>query len=354
VAATGLEFLTPEKTAELRSYAPNAAAQPKQQAKVNEPLFVSMDTIKAEKVDLLWPNRIPIGRMTLFDGDPGAGKSFLSLAVASAVSLGGALPGISKLRAASNVLLLSVEDGFSDTVRPRLDLMGADVSKIYIPNPKRGLAPSLLNASFIESTVKQIGPLLVVIDPIVAFSTKTNKNQNHEVRELLNQLLTIAEKYSLACILVRHLNKQGSTKAMYRGSGSIDFMAASRSAFVAEDGEDKGRRIFAHVKNSLGPKQRSLSFYIDDGRFRWGEEVDSDADDLLQPSHTQGRQKHQLEAGKGFLEDALANGPVRSNDVKAKAKEAGISNATLWRAKELLPIKASKELGSGEWFWRLA
>ena len=109
--------------------------------------------------------------------------------------------------------------------------------------------------------------------------------------------------------------------------------------------ENKGRRIFAHIKNSLGPKQRSLSFYINDGRLRWGEEVDTDADELLQPSQSQGREKLQLEAGKQFLEEILASGRRPSNDVKAKAKEAGISNATLWRAKELLDIKASKERG---------
>lgn len=43
-----------------------------------------------------------------------------------------------------------------------------------------------------------------------------------------------------------------------------------------------------------------------------------------------------------------------SNKVKAKAKTGGVSNMTLWRANELLDIKASKERGSGEWCWRLS
>jgi hypothetical protein len=131
-------------------------------------------------------------------------------------------------------------------------------------------------------------------------------------------------------------------------------MAACRSAFVvAEDGEQNGRRIFAQVKNSLGAKQPSLSFSIADGQFRWGEVVETDADELLQAPQQHGREKAQLEAARQFLKQYLNTGPMPSNKVKAKAGNTGISNATLWRAKELLNIKASKEHGSGEWWWRL-
>jgi RecA-family ATPase len=293
--------------------------------------------------------------LTLVDGDPGAGKSFLSLKVASTVSRGDPLPADKKPASPSNVLLMSIEDGFADTVRPRLDAMAADVSRIVIPNPKRGLAPSLMNASFIESIVKETGPGLVVIDPIIAFSGKTDTDRASQVRDLLTPLVTMAERHSFACIIIRHLNKQGNFKAMYRGNGSIDFMAVCRSAFiVAEDPEEKGRRILAHVKNSLAPKQPSLSFYIDGG-FRWGAEVDTDADQLLQPSQGPAREAQQLDRAKRFLEEVLSDGPRLSSDVKDRAGKAGIANKTLWRAKEMLGIKASKERGnlSGEWWWRL-
>jgi hypothetical protein len=57
-----------------------------------------------------------------------------------------------------------------------------------------------------------------------------------------------------------------------------------------------------------------------------------------------------LDAAKHFLENFLSHGPKPSNDIKAKAREAGISNATLWRAKEGMDIRASKERGTGEWW----
>jgi predicted ATP-dependent serine protease len=79
---------------------PYKAKEPKKP----EPLIITMDQIKAEKVDWLWKNRIPIGRLTMLDGDPGSGKSTLSLVIASAVSRGLPLPFGEKPKAAANVL----------------------------------------------------------------------------------------------------------------------------------------------------------------------------------------------------------------------------------------------------------
>ena len=337
--------------------APNDNGKSQGKKETQPPLIITMDQIKAEKVDWLWANRVPIGRITLLDGDPGSGKSTLSLEIASAVSKGAALPFGERPRAPANVLLMSCEDGYSDTVRPRLDKAGADVSRIAIPNPGRGLSTTMLNASFIEQAVKELGPALVIVDPIVAFARGKNTDKANDVRELLSPLMSIAERYALACLVIRHFTKQVDARAMYRGSGSVDFMAACRSAFIiVESNEESDLRVLAQVKNSLGPKSRSLGFYIDEKGFRWGQEVDTDAEGLLTASRTDTRRKEkgQLEAAKSFLQETLSSGPIASNSVKAKAQQAGISNATLWRAKEILDIRSSKERGSGDWWWRLA
>lgn len=320
------------------------------------PLVVTMDTIEEQTVSWKWKNRIAEGKLAIFDGDPGIGKSYVTQAIAAAESRGDALPGGEKPSGPGLVLLMSVEDGYADTVKPHLRMQGADMSKIVIPNPARGLAPSLLNAVEIERMVKEVGPSLLVIDPIIAFVGKKDTDKASQVRELLSPLVAMAERYSMAVIIVRHLNK-GNAKALYRGQGSIDFMAACRSAFIiAEDSEEPGRRIMAHVKNSLGPKTPSLSFYIDDAGFRWGEEVAVTAEEVLEASQQGSRERGraQLDAAQQFLSETLTRGAMASNDVKDKATKAGISNATLWRAKEALGIRASKERGSGEWIWRLA
>jgi len=361
LAAAEITLLSPEKRAELMEYAStsNGDGKATEKKKPDQPaLIITMDQIEAEKVDWLWRNRIPIGRITMLDGDPGSGKSTLSLVIASAVSRGVALPFGEKPKSPANVLLMSCEDGYGDTIRPRLDQAGADVSRIAIPNPGRGLATTMLNASFIEQAVKIAGPALVIVDPIVTFARGKNTDKANEVRELLSPLMSIAERHALACLVIRHFTKQVDARAMYRGAGSVDFMAACRSAFIiGESDEEPNLRVLAQVKNSLGPKSPSLGFYIDEKGFRWGGHVSANADELLATNRSDNRRrdKVQLEAAAQFLRDTLSNGPMPSKAIDDKATASGISNKTLWRAKDTLGVKASKERGSmgGEWWWRL-
>lgn len=78
-----------------------------------------------EPVNWLWLGRIPLGKLTLVDGDPGLGKSALMADFAARVSAGRPWPDHS-LCEAGGVVLLSAEDGLADTIRPRLDAAGGD------------------------------------------------------------------------------------------------------------------------------------------------------------------------------------------------------------------------------------
>jgi len=44
-------------------------------------LVIRLSDVKAENVQFLWSPYIPIGKLTLMEGDPGVGKSFLALAI---------------------------------------------------------------------------------------------------------------------------------------------------------------------------------------------------------------------------------------------------------------------------------
>ncbi|MCP4583666.1 MAG: AAA family ATPase [candidate division Zixibacteria bacterium] len=92
--------------------------------------LVCMADVEAEEVDWLWFPYIPKGKLTLLEGDPGVGKSWVSLAIATAVSLGKGLYGMVADEPAK-VVIASTEDGHGDTIRPRLDSMAANVKQIY-------------------------------------------------------------------------------------------------------------------------------------------------------------------------------------------------------------------------------
>jgi len=50
-----------------------------------EPNVICFDDIEAEAVDWLWYPYIPLGKLTLMQGDPGCGKTYIASAIASMV-----------------------------------------------------------------------------------------------------------------------------------------------------------------------------------------------------------------------------------------------------------------------------
>lgn len=65
-------------------------------------------------------------------GNPGLGKSLVTVDMAATVSMGGLWPVDRQCCEVGNVIILSAEDDPLDTIRPRLEAAGADLSKVYI------------------------------------------------------------------------------------------------------------------------------------------------------------------------------------------------------------------------------
>src|SRR5689334_7537014 len=90
-----------------------------------------MSRVESRKVEWVWPNRIAIGKQRLIGGEPGLGKSQLTAALAAAVTTGGDWPCGEGGAGRGSVVILSAEDDAADTIRPRIDAAGADVSRVY-------------------------------------------------------------------------------------------------------------------------------------------------------------------------------------------------------------------------------
>ncbi|MFH1925664.1 MAG: AAA family ATPase [Chloroflexota bacterium] len=69
------------------------AKAPEYKPKESDISLVCIAEVDPETVSWLWLPYIPKGKLTLLEGDPGIGKSGVSLAIATAVSLGNGLPG---------------------------------------------------------------------------------------------------------------------------------------------------------------------------------------------------------------------------------------------------------------------
>ena len=318
--------------------------------------LICLADVEAEDVSWLWYPYIPLGKLTLLDGDPGVGKSWVSLALATAVSLGTGLPG-TEAREPQAVLLASAEDGVGDTLRPRLDAMGAAVGRIHAVKGTLEFADGGL--VILEQHIESVGPLLVVIDPLVAYiGADVDIHRANETRSIMARLADIAGTHNCAILAVRHLTKGGALKPIYRGLGSIDFTAACRSVLLAGcDPDDERRRALAHIKSNLAPKGSAIGYELREGGFYWTGESDLTAERMLSVVGG-GEARTARDEAADFLRDELSRGPVDATEVWRAAKEAGLSEATIKRAKGKVGVITRRrgetgKRGAGKFTWEL-
>jgi AAA domain/DnaB-like helicase N terminal domain len=322
--------------------------------------------VEIERVEWAWNARIPLGKVTVFDGDPGLGKSALSLDIAARISTGTPMPdGVPGVE--GGVLIMNAEDGEADTIVPRLLAMGANLNRVRILKTISDSAgerqPEIpADLGIIERAALSVDARLIVIDPLMAFlSGATNSFRDQDIRRALAPLATMAERLRAAILIVRHLNKAPDGNPLYRGGGSIGIIGAARSGLlVAPDPDDETgeRRVLAVTKTNLGPCPTSLSYFItpeaESIRVQWcGESNHRAATLLAAPDDNESRGA--AEEAVEFLKSFLADGPVAATEVWRKAKSAHISKRTIDRAKKLAGVRARREgFGKGStWMWEL-
>lgn len=210
-----------------------------------------MAGVEREDVAWEWFPFLPRRKVTLLLGDPGIGKSWITCAIASAVSTGAPLPEQPDRREPGNVLLLTCEDGYEDTIAPRLHAMGADLGRIagidsHVLLTDKGIRE-------IECVIAKTNPRLVTIDTLTGYmGGSVDMHRANEVREVMARLKITAQKFGCAILCLGHLNKSASGKAVYRALGSIDFVGAARSALLAGvDPDDQSKRAIVQIKNNL-------------------------------------------------------------------------------------------------------
>ena len=313
-----------------------------------QPIYEYFSSVEPKEVEWLWYPYIPYGKLTIFQGDPGEGKSTVMLNLIATVTNGGVLPDGTVFDRPHPVIYQCTEDNAADTIKPRLLTAGAVCEKIaYILDEDEKLT---LDDSRIEDTLIRTGARLIVFDPIQSFLPQDSDMQNvGRMRSLLKKVCAIAEKHHCAVVLIGHMNKGGANNQLYRGLGSIDIAAIARSVLmIVRDRENPELRYLFQIKSSLAPEGRPVSFHMNrEQGFIWQEVCDLSIQDVIQNETVPDNGKRSQAAV--LLMEMLMEQDMPSSEIFAELEKQGISRRTVQNAKKDAHIRAYKK--NNIWYW---
>ena len=311
--------------------------------------MIRMSEVQSQEIEWLGYPFIPYGKLTIIQGDPGDGKTTMVLNLAAKLSKGEALDENMKVTEPVNVIYQTAEDGLADTVKPRLELAGADCERIIVID-ESDKSLSMVDER-LEQAIVRTGARLLILDPIQAYlGGGMDMNRANEARDMTKKLGALAEKTKCAIILIGHMNKASGNKAAYRGMGSIDFFAVARSVLLVGrvEGESNTRAV-VQIKNNLAAFGHPKAFALSEDGFKWLGDYEITVDEVLGGITPKA---NKMEQAKQMLRElAETQSAVLSNEIFDRANELGISKRTLENAKKELGVQTRKI--NNAWYWEL-
>lgn len=325
--------------------------------------LVQASTVKSKRTKWLVENMIPWNGLTLLGGREGVGKSTVACAWVAAATLGN-LDNKEPL----NVLYLHTEDSREATIVPRLRAADADLERVFFLDIQLEYAKDdsdekeiidrqlTLPADFtlLRKVIEENEISLIVLDAAKsAMSSTIDGNKDESVRRMLDPMNRIADELGCVFLALVHFGKRESADTGKLITGSIAWSQVARSVIaVAKD--EEGKLLVATTKHNLAPQDVTLEAHIESadvlieretvpiGRIVWDGQSDRRLSDLLVPDNDEDNDRSELElVVLGYLE--AEGGSALARDVLKYARDAGLSESTVKKARKRLGIKTRRE-----------
>ena len=338
-----------------------------------------------------WEGLIPQGKLTFVTGESGVGKSWFALQAAAMATRGLLTPDPEGPRApevtdgwhqeggCAPVLLFSSNDHLEDTVLHRLELLGADLSKVFVAeeDEERGLRwevdssenkdlkePNSLEMilgklnRYVDSIEGVEGPLkLIIIDSIDSYLAATGSHANQ--LKLISRLVRMAASTRAAVLVLANSTPAAVSKAKARIYD--EFANVARSVLtIVKDLEVPERRLVLPVKMNLREPPPGVRFQFCDGKLEWSlKTTHLNSEQYLELAKEKRKNpliredSYEIQRVTNWLRNRLIEGTAASLEIRADAYNNSIAYTTLRRAFKALGCQALRLRGFNRWYWKL-
>lgn len=334
-------------------------------------LSKSMEQVEEENIDWLWYPYLARGEVTILEGDPGLGKSYLAQMIAMHICDGETLPSPKRRRVQGRVAYFDLENSAGSVTKKRLLSNGAKNLGAFFQEEETFSVDDLDKLADVFSAIEELSPLLVVFDTVNTYIGGADTHHGAQTQQAFKTFITIARKFNCAVLVLRHLTKSSKgEKALYRGQGNIAFAGLARVVITCGMSPDEpGTRAFAVTKINVAKAPKAMTFTIeslpdtlremDRSKFVWGDYVDLTADDLVampsrRDSSNGAGDETSVADAVAFLRGALAHGSALVEELERNAAARSITRKTLQAAaKEAGVVRSRETAGRRRLKWSL-
>ena len=306
--------------------------------------------IPIRAVKWLWDHRLQVGTLSLLAGREGIGKSLVMYTALADITRG-RLPGV-MVGTPRNVLVAATEDGWEQTIVPRLMAAGADLDRVFrLDHAGELVFPRDVHK--LEKTIEAYEVVATVCDPIMSrIDKELNTHTDQQTRQALEPLGDVANKTRSCITGLIHVNKGVQTDPVSMIMGSRAFPAVARTVlFCAVHPENEKQRVFGRVKGNDGAADvaKDQMFEIHNvkvadepeeiwtGKVGWlGDANFSISETIAASSGDRMATREAADWLRDFLE--AEGGSASSSDIK-KAARGDHSDSALQRARRVLKLK---------------
>lgn len=321
-------------------------------------LSESMDQVEEENIDWIWYPYLARGELSILEGDPGLGKSYLAQMVSGYLVDGKRLPSAKRMpMVAGRVAYFDIENSAGSVTKKRLVENGIENLKDYYQEEQPFSIDDTDTLQDVFDAIERFKPLLVVFDTLNTYIGRADIHKSSESQQALANFRLIAKRFNCSVLVLRHLTKGSKDKALYRGQGSIAFAGLARVVMtVGVMPDDPDTRVMAITKINVTKPPKALCFTIselpdklnaqDRSKFEFGDFVDLTSDDIISVDAA-GKKNTDKEDAITFLKEVLEEGEIEVRKLEKMCEPRSISMRTLHRAADELKV-VKKTRGFGE------